>query len=357
MKSEDLRILKKNHYYKVLDSQQVIDVDNEDAIDPSSEFIYIKVLDISVAKYSDCENLNPGDEIPSVEIDSNEKYLDNDEYWLGYDLEVWGDFESSNFEGALGEDGEYEEITDLSFKERLAPYPSLNEELLEEKLDKNLDELLSTRVQKSNWDVKLVVQRLIKELKLKNESELADKLNISKNGLSMLKKRNSLGTLIEKVLEHIDTEISIDNIIYGYGSLPFKAQKIARVLDSNEKLNNILNEFIERQNASSCFLSSRIEQQRGQNFIIKIIENFTEKKSFIIDFLDTFLRRTMNSKAIFHKQGSLKDLLALELKEYSIVQYGNKVTAEEKNRIIELIESELDDSSAFELLSKNITLF
>lgn len=59
-----------------------------------------------------------------------------------------------------------------------------------------------------------IVENVLKQLNLKNDKELAEKLNISKNALSMLKQRNSIGTFIEKLLE-LDEVISIDSILYG----------------------------------------------------------------------------------------------------------------------------------------------
>ena len=60
------------------------------------------------------------------------------------------------------------------------------------------------------YDVKNVIENILKQLNLKNEVELAEKLGITKNALSMLKKRKSLGTLIEKELI-----VSFDQMIYG----------------------------------------------------------------------------------------------------------------------------------------------
>lgn len=59
-----------------------------------------------------------------------------------------------------------------------------------------------------------IVENVLKQLNLKNDKELAEKLNISKNALSMLKQRNSIGTFIERLLE-LDEVISIDSILYG----------------------------------------------------------------------------------------------------------------------------------------------
>ena len=64
------------------------------------------------------------------------------------------------------------------------------------------------------YDVKNVIENILKQLNLKNEVELAEKLGITKNALSMLKKRKSLGTLIEKLIEK-KLIVSFDQMIYG----------------------------------------------------------------------------------------------------------------------------------------------
>ena len=111
----------------------------------------------------------------------------------------------------------------------------------------------------------LAIKYLVEELNLKNEAELAEKLKINKNALSMLKKRNSLGTLIEKVLTNIDNQVSLDKIVYGYNSKCFQAQCLATKNNKEEELNNILENFINTQ--SILFkIKSLIEKLKGQTF-------------------------------------------------------------------------------------------
>ena len=62
-------------------------------------------------------------------------------------------------------------------------------------------------------DINNVVENILKQLNLKNEVELAEKIGITKNALSMLKKRKSLGTLIEKLIEK-EIVISFDQLVY-----------------------------------------------------------------------------------------------------------------------------------------------
>lgn len=133
MKKNDLRILKKGCCYKVLDSQQFKDdadgcfssiEELEEMIDENSDFIYIKIISMGISKNEDImhDNIKVGDIIPSVEIESNEEYLDNEDYFLSYEIEVWGNFHNSCFQGCLAETGEYEKVTDLSFMGRLKKF-------------------------------------------------------------------------------------------------------------------------------------------------------------------------------------------------------------------------------------------
>lgn len=130
---QDLRILEKNCYYKVIDSQQFKEDSDacyssieeyEEMIDKESDFIYIKVLAIAISNANDTHEAEVGDLIPFVEVNSNAEYLDNDDVYIDYEIEVWGDFDNSCFEGGLAEVGEYEKVTDLSFMDRLGKFDS-----------------------------------------------------------------------------------------------------------------------------------------------------------------------------------------------------------------------------------------
>lgn len=127
----DLRILEKGFHYKVLNSQQFKDdasdvfTTNEeldDMIDTNSEFIYIKILSIAISKTKDVLACKIDDSIPFIEVDCNKDYLDSEDYCIDYEIEIWGDFNNSSFEGTLAETGEYEQVTDLSFLDRLEEF-------------------------------------------------------------------------------------------------------------------------------------------------------------------------------------------------------------------------------------------
>ena len=65
-----------------------------------------------------------------------------------------------------------------------------------------------------DFDMQKAMQNILFQLNLKNKCELAEKLNISKNALSNLIARKSLGTTIEKLISK-NIIISFDAIIYG----------------------------------------------------------------------------------------------------------------------------------------------
>lgn len=64
-----------------------------------------------------------------------------------------------------------------------------------------------------DFDMQKAMQNILFQLNLKNKCELAEKLNISKNALSNLIARKSLGTTIEKLISK-NIIISFDAIIY-----------------------------------------------------------------------------------------------------------------------------------------------
>ena len=91
------------------------------------------------------------------------------------------------------------------------------------------------------YDVKNVIENILKQLNLKNEVELAEKLGITKNALSMLKKRKSLGTLIEKLIEK-KLIVSFDQMVYGVdydlkGLIELKIQN--EIIKLQEKIGNL----------------------------------------------------------------------------------------------------------------------
>lgn len=85
-----------------------------------------------------------------------------------------------------------------------------------------------------NIDIEKAIKNILKQLNLKNEVELAERLGITKNAFSMLKRRKSLGTLIEKFIEK-EIIVSFDQMVYEVeydlkGSIELKIQNEIRKL-------------------------------------------------------------------------------------------------------------------------------
>ena len=94
----------------------------------------------------------------------------------------------------------------------------------------------------TNLDMDYIVKNILKQLNLKNQDELAKKLNITKNGLSMIKSRNSIGTLIEKLLS-IDEVISFDSMLYGTDVDEFKNQISNKIKNEMGELERKINKL------------------------------------------------------------------------------------------------------------------
>ena len=118
-------------------------------------------------------------------------------------------------------------------------------------------------------NTELAIKYLLEELNLRKESELAEKLQITENALSMLKKRNSLGTLIEKVLINIDPKVSMDRLIYGYSSNCFRAQTLAIKNQKEDELVTILENFINSQTIMIKF-KTKIQRIKNLEFLEKL---------------------------------------------------------------------------------------
>ncbi len=206
------------------------------------------------------------------------------------------------------------------------------------------------------FDIEFVIKNLVDELDLKNEAELADKLIISKNALSMLKKRKSLGTLIEKVLFHIDEKISLDKIIYGDNSNCFKAKELAYKNNNLEEFNIIIDDFIEK-NIISSDIKNIIEKIKGQTFFQKFLEQFNNKGEKKLKLLYYFLDNIEKNQKIFNLS-NIKYEFIVELEKFELNHRKKFLSFEinkyDKQSLIAWVKNELDDVAIFEII-QNIT--
>lgn len=202
-------------------------------------------------------------------------------------------------------------------------------------------------------NMELAIKYLIKELDLKNEAELADKLLVSKNALSMLKKRKSLGTLIEKVLANIDIKISIDSLVYGYTTSCFRAQSFAIENKKEDALSSILENFIFSQTII-IKLKTKIQRINGQIFFEKLSNNASDNCEMMIVLFYSFLLHLEKANLqVGEKNLDVKfyELLAqYESLKLNTLGYGALIQDKDLNELIAWAKDYLDIISISEII-------
>lgn len=205
--------------------------------------------------------------------------------------------------------------------------------------------------------IDFVVSNALKNLKLKSEADLAEKLGMSKNAFSMLKKRNSIGTLVERLLNIGEAEqISFDYILT-------EQRQSRNIFLLSKKLYNQLNEKeLERVELD---LQSHLKDQEDLQLIF---EKFKTLKgiSFATKFSEMVHGRGERMSVILYKfliHIADKSLKPIE-KEYSKSNFINALksfelrglhgflfTEQDKNNLLSWIENELDDDDYYMILS------
>ena len=202
-------------------------------------------------------------------------------------------------------------------------------------------------------NTELAIKFIVKELSLKNEAELAEKLEITKSALSMLKKRNSLGTLIEKILTHIDAKVSLDMLVYGYNSNCFKAQSLAIKNQKVDELDYILDNFIDSQTVM-INLKTKIQRIKGQTFFEKLSNVASGDGERMLVLLYSFLLHLEKTNL----KASTKDLnvkFYKLLEQYNFTQldtlkYGMWNKKKDLAELINWAKEELDTISMSEII-------
>lgn len=202
-------------------------------------------------------------------------------------------------------------------------------------------------------NTELAVKYLVDELQLKNEAELAEKLQITRSSLSMLKKRNSLGTLIEKVLNHIDTKISMDRLIYGYTTNCFRAQTLAIKNQKEAELASVLENFIDEQTIM-IKLKTKIQRIKGQTFFEKLSNVVNGKGERMLVLFYSFLLHLEKTNLSSNKKGLEVNFHKL-LSEYKFsklntLKYGILIKDKDLEALVNWAKDELDDASLSEMI-------
>lgn len=203
-------------------------------------------------------------------------------------------------------------------------------------------------------NTELAIKYLVEELNLKNEAELAEKLQITKNSLSMLKRRNSLGTLIEKVLTHIDTKVSIDKLVYGYNSICFKAQTLAIENQSENELQKIIEKFTKEELLIKK-IKDKIQRVKGLTLLQKMKELINwDGERFLILFYAILLDIEKNQLSITSDNLNKRFSEILKNHDFSYFEaakFGIILKKKDFEELTNWIESELDNVSIIEILS------
>ena len=203
-------------------------------------------------------------------------------------------------------------------------------------------------------NTEFAVKYLVEELNLKNEAELAEKLLMSKNALSMLKKRNSLGTLIEKVLTNIDANVSMDRLVYGYSSNCFRAQTLAIENQKEDELVTILENFINSQTIM-IKLKTKIQRIKNLEFLEKLrdLANGDSERMLIL-FYAILLDLEKNKLLITNDNLNIKFSEIIDKHDFSYfdtLKFGIISTKKDFSNLKNWIEKELDSISIIEILS------
>ncbi|MDP3465025.1 MAG: hypothetical protein Q8R86_04570 [Sulfuricurvum sp.] len=206
-------------------------------------------------------------------------------------------------------------------------------------------------------DTNIVVKNLLVNLNLKSEAELANKLGMTKNAFSMLKQRNSIGTLIERLLKLEEIEkISFDYILTENTNSKnifllskkicnvFSEAEIKRVeidlrnnLDDQENLQQILEKFKTLKGVGFATKLSEMLHGRGERMSVilyQFLQHITDKVLIPVE-KEYAKRNFINALKSFEQRGL----------------YGLLFTDQDKKNLLNWLEHELDDDDYYMILS------
>ncbi|MDD2887621.1 MAG: helix-turn-helix domain-containing protein [Aliarcobacter sp.] len=191
-----------------------------------------------------------------------------------------------------------------------------------------------------------------------SQKDLSIKLGLSTNAISqyITGKRKPDYTTIQKL---INLGVS-PYFLFSDGKEPFDpnfqlfAEAVKYINSENEKeLIEPISEFVNKHKLINL-IKSKIEKLKGQSFFEKVIEEFSNKGEKTLKFLYYFIlyieRTQKNFDFLNIKKSFIDELEKFELsKKDRIISFELKEN--DRKRLIEWIENELDDSSIFEIIS------
>ncbi len=168
----------------------------------------------------------------------------------------------------------------------------------------------------------------------------------------MLKKRDASGELIKKVLTYIDTNISIDMLIYSHSSNSFKAQSLAIENNKEDELDMILEEFSTNQLALRE-IRSKLKNKKGHEFFGEIFRLAAEKRIRAIELSYYFLCQFENADFKALEGLSLKVRfykLLTDISDYQITKDFPIIKREDLSPFLTWVTENLDGVSIAEII-------
>lgn len=202
---------------------------------------------------------------------------------------------------------------------------------------------------------KVVVQRLIKLTGVKNQSELSKLLKISRSFLSQTISKNSTKTILSLIID-LDLPISLSGILadeekkFEYLQLFYEISN--DILKNPTDFLKIYNLYI---NQNNLLFLDKIKLLKGANSIEKVFDYFSGNSGrslrvfyFFICYLE---KEDFNLKnRISFKKQFIKALENFELSKKDNSKFLFTITKNDKKRLLDFLEKELDNESVIEMI-------
>lgn len=216
-------------------------------------------------------------------------------------------------------------------------------------------------------NIEKIIQNLLICLSIKTKKELAERIKISPNSLNMLISRNSVGTLVEKILKNLDPEelelISFDGLFFSNSEeelkASFLAKKITPILLKNKKFKTnaleSLGDFTSEIKAQKS-IAIVAEKIKGQTALQKIVEYFSAEGERGLRILYFFLQHLKEKSISFTKEESIKKQFLFALNQFELkisreAMFLFTIKKSDKENLKTTLENTLDDASVYDILS------
>ena len=208
-------------------------------------------------------------------------------------------------------------------------------------------------------NAQILIRRIMTILNLKKKAELAKILQISSNSLNMLINRNSIGTIVQKIVENnLLDKISLD-AIFADCDEDFKAYLILYNLKNSvvedENFKDYLLSFYCKQEAKKS-INKNLEKLKGQTFFSNMIDYLSGNSGRILRVLYFFIDHLEKNKIDFSDMNNIKNQFVELLNSFEIEIKDNAkfmftISKSDKKRLIDFVVHQLDNVSILEIIS------